>query len=318
MRMAPSTPRAPIGVFAFSLPACALVVGIVGVLRLGRQFPSAAQSPSLLVPFLLPVLALALEAGGLVALSISVCSALGRAASAPVATRVRLTLPLVGLLALVLAVAETIPRGTDNPGLFANELLSSARRSCGPAGQVEVPLLGLHVRCGSPQRIEGPMPGAPGVRLAMNELMFSDDLRRVQITALDLNAKRSLSVHLQAGTARIAGLAPWSRSPRLSPLMRLAILGGLGFALWLVACGVIPPAVRTETGRPVSRHWRFVGLAVFALPGAVTAWAFISLDQERAIPGSYASAALWGALAVGALGVVGRRAPRIFSSFYGF
>src|SRR5262249_12313325 len=122
--------------FALGLPVAASVVAGLGVARLTHQFPAAASSPGLLVPFLLPVLALALEAGALVALSVALLSVLTAAPSARVAARARATLLLLGLLALVLALAEAIPRGTEHPGAFANELVQSARSSCGDGGQV--------------------------------------------------------------------------------------------------------------------------------------------------------------------------------------
>src|SRR5688572_8869610 len=68
--------------FGRVLPAAVLVVGLIGLLRLARQFPAAAESPGLLVPFLMPVLALALEAGALVALSAAALALASRVASA--------------------------------------------------------------------------------------------------------------------------------------------------------------------------------------------------------------------------------------------
>ena len=167
------------------------------------------------------------------------------------------------------------------------------------------------------------MPGVAAVQVAMRELTFSDDLRRVEIAGLELTAKRALRVHLAAGTARIAGLAPWSRSPRLSLLARFAILALLGGALWLAAILLWrPPAPASSepatTSRP-SRAWRtwLVGL-LLALPGAVVAASFISLDQDRAEPVAYGSAALFGVASLWLLGLLARRAPQIFSSFRAF
>lgn len=314
--------RPQLASFFLSLPACAAAVAVVGVLRLGHQFPAAASSPSLLVPFLLPVLALSLEAGALVALSVAQLSELSRAPATPASARARATWPLLGMLLLVLVGAELIPRGTEHPGAFANDLLRTARASCRQGAMVPVPLLGLSVRCDEPQRIEGPMPGVPAVRVAMSELKFSDDLRRVEIAALQLTAARSLSIELRAGTARVAGLAPWSRSPRLSSLGRLSILGALGAVLWLVASVALrarPALAPPTTVDPSARRFRWLGYLLFALPGAVTAATFVSLDQERAGPAAYASAALWGALTlVLVAGVLLRRIPRILSSFTGF
>jgi hypothetical protein len=61
-----------------------------------------------------------------------------------------------------------------------------------------------------------------------------------------------------------------------------------------------------------------VGRALCAVPGAVVAAGFISLDQDRAEPLAYASAALFGVLALGTVSLLGRRVPRIFSSFNAF
>ncbi|RYZ05943.1 MAG: hypothetical protein EOO73_17485 [Myxococcales bacterium] len=311
--------RRQLGSFFLCLPLCALGVAILGVLRLRHQFPGAAGSPGLLVPFLLPVAGLALEAGGLVALTYTqLRSTLGPPLS-DVRSRARAALPVLLLLGGVLLVAETIPRGTEHPGAFANELLASARSSCTAGAVVPVPLLGLSVRCAAPQRIEGPMPGVPSVQIAMKELAFSDDLRSVEIGALELHAARSLDVKLRAGTARVAGLAPWSRSPRFSAPGRLAILLALGGALWVAGVLLLrkPPV---PTPAPADRRLALVlgGLArgLFALPGAVTSAIFVSLDQDRAAPVAYLGAALAGALVVAVVaGVLVPRAPQIFNSF---
>ncbi len=323
-RRSPRLPRslALLANFGGVLALAAAVVGLLGLLRLGRQFPAAAASPTLLVPFLFPVLALALETGALVALSTLQLRELLRS-SAPLIQRARATLPLLGMLVLVQVGAELIPRGTEHPGAFANELVRTARASCGDSESVPVPLLGLSVSCGEPRRIEGPMPGVRAVHVAMRELTFSDDLRRVDIVGLELTAARALRVHLVAGVARIAGLAPWSRSPRLGPWQRVGILVALGCALWLAAglvwsvaaSGAEPLAPSTPAAKP---RGRWLGWLLLAVPGAVVAAGFISLDQERAAPLTYASAALLGLVALGLLRLLVRFVPRIFRSFRAF
>jgi hypothetical protein len=320
------------------LLGAALIVALLGIIRLGRQFPAAAASPALLVPFLLPVLALSLEAGALVALSTAQLRQLLHARpvgseppATPRLTQARATLPLLGMLALALGAAQLIPRGTEHPGAFANELVQTARASCGADAKaaVPVPLLGLSVSCGEPRRIQGPMPGVRSVQVAMSELTFSDDLRRVDILGLELTAARALRVHLRAGRARIAGLAPWSRSPRLSPLGRFAILATLGAVLWLAAVfgfrsvtpldealrpGDPPPSDR----KPPPHRWlSLLAMLLLMVPGAVVAAGFISLDQERAAPPAYAISALLGLVALGLLRLLSGRVPRIFSSFRG-
>jgi hypothetical protein len=305
------------GSFGLALLGAAAVVAALGLWRLGRQFPGASESPGLLVPFLVPVLTLALEAGALVALSSAQLAGLSRgvpgAADGPVA-RARLALPWFCAFALAIAIAELIPKGTEHPGAFANDLVRTARESCSAGARVSVPLLGFSVRCDAPQRIEGPMPGAAGVQLAMRDLTFSDDLRRVSIEELELTAARSLQVRLRAGSARIRGLAPWSRSPLLSPLGRFGVLAALGAVLWLVASYTWRRLPRADDERAPAWH-RWLARVLFALPGAVAAFGFISLDQERAAPASYAVAALASALVSCGLAVLGRRIPRIFSSF---
>jgi len=313
--------RRKLGQFGLALPAAAACVAVLGLIRLGRQFPAAASSPALLVPFLLPVLALALEAGAFIALSTTQLSELSRPLSPPpgALVRARATLPLFVLFLLVVGVAELIPRGTEHPGAFANELVQTARDSCGGSGsaKVPIPLLGLSVTCAEPRRIEGPMPGVRAVEVAMLELTFGDDLRRVEIRGLELTASRALRVHLRAGTARIAGLAPWSRSPRLGPLARFAILAALGAALWVAAgLGFRPRSPDDAAPLVPGRFWRRPLLrVVFALPGALLSASFISLDQDRAAPVAYLWAALLGVLAIGLLGLLARRLSRIFSSF---
>ncbi|HYP91465.1 MAG TPA: hypothetical protein VEQ59_25030 [Polyangiaceae bacterium] len=302
-----------LGYFALGLPLSAAAVAGLGVARLTHQFPAAAASPGLLTPFLLPVLALALEAGALIALSVAQLSVLTRAPASQVAARARATWLFLGLLALVLGLAEAIPRGTERPGAFANELVRSARSSCG-SGSVAVPLLGLSVRCAAPQRIEGPMPGSRKVRLAMEELTFSDDLRRVDIRALELFAESSLRVRLRAKDARVRGLAPWSRSPRLSALGRFAILAALGVVLWLGASLLLRPRTAERRVAP-ERVWRAVGYSLFAVPGAVVAAVVISLDQAEAAPLTYAWAGLLGAVALGVVALLLARIPQIAGSF---
>jgi hypothetical protein len=284
----------------------------------------------LLVPFLLPVLALALEAGALIALpAAQLRDLLG--ATTTRAPWVRRSLPLLAGFGLVLLVAELIPRGTEHPGSFANELVATARASCEGDAKVPIPLLGLSVSC-KEQRIEGPMPGVRQVQVAMRDLTYSDDLRGVDIVGLDLTAARALRVHLIAGRARIAGLAPWSRSPRLTPLARFGLLAALGAALWLGAGLAFRPRdpqskTKSQFGSeltptpsdPRGNRW-LAGVAslLFAAPGAAVAAAVISFDQERAAPLAYASAALFGLVALGLLRLLVRAAPRIFRSFSEF
>jgi hypothetical protein len=318
-------PSAPSGwsrvqAFGLTLLAAALVVGALGLVRLGRQFPGAAASPGLLVPFLLPVLALALEAGALVALSVVQLGVLLRGTTPAALLRARATLPLLALLTFVVGVAELIPRGTEHPGAFANELVQTARGSCKAERSVAVPLLGLNVLCSAPPRITGPMPGVRSVQVAMGELTFSDDLRRVEITELELTASRALRVHLKAGKAHIAGLAPWSRSPLLSPFGRFAVLAALGAALWLASSLLWRPlAADPELSAQPGRPWqRLLGALLLAAPGALMAARFISLDQDRAAPSAYASAGLAGVAALWLLGLLARRLPQIFNSFRAF
>jgi hypothetical protein len=315
---------APLRDFALILPAAAGVVGLLGLLRLERQFPAAASSPALLVPFLLPVLALALEAGALVALSaVQLRELVGSAA--PLAKRARGTLPLLVVLTLVLAVAELIPRGTEHPGAFANQLVQTARDSCEEGRNVPVPLLGLNVTCGEPVRIEGPMPGVRAIQVTMRELTFSDDLRGLDVVGLELTAARALNVHLVAGRARVTGLAPWSRSPRLSPLQRFGVLVALGAVLWLGANVLWRPQAGLVNGpegqssAPPRRRWlSLLAGMLLAVPGAVVAAGFVALDQDRAAPWAYGSAGLAGLVALAALALLARRAPRVIGSFRSF
>jgi hypothetical protein len=307
-----------LAVFALVLPVAALGVGLFGVLRLTRQFPAAAASPGLLVPFLLPVLALALEAGALVAFSAGVVRLCRSVPRRPLAKRLVGLLSLAAPFALVLGLTEALPQGTERPGAFANELIASARSSCssGARGSVPVPLLGLSVRCERDLLIEGPMPGVPSVRLAMQSLTFSDDLRRVQISGLDLTAKRALAVRLRAASASISGLAPWARSARLSPLARCALLGGIGLALALVTALSWRPS---DSGVAERRRWRrALPSALGGLPGLAAALVVIALDQEQARPAAYVSAVAAGLLMLLPLLIARARVPKIFSSFSGF
>lgn len=321
--------------FGRALPLAVLAVGLLGLLRLGRQFPSAASSPGLLVPFLLPVLALSLEAGALVALS---ASALGHAhalPSVPFGQRLRGGLPLLAPLALVLGLAGLLPHGTEHPGLLANDLIARARQSCGDpaeftsaskAGSVTVPLLGLSVRCTSPQQIAGPLPGVKAAEVAMRELTFSEDLRRAQIAGLDLQLTRALRVRIRAQEARISGLPFWTRSVRLSPWLRWGVLFAIGAGLWLAAlvCWRAPapvPAAATASPEqaapraPASRWARLARTLLFAVPGVVAAAMVVSLDQEGASALRYTAPGLAAIAALVGLSLLARRSPKLFSSF---
>lgn len=311
--------QAKLSSFAWGLPLAAVAVAALGALRLTHQFPAAAASPGLLTPFLLPVLALALEAAALIALSASLLRALtsgntAKATATGARARLRATFVLPLSAALVLAGAQLIPRGTEHPGAFANELVQSARSSCGGSGKVPVPLLGLSVVCAEPRRIEGPMPGARKAQLLMDNLVFSDDLRRVEITALELTLPSTPRVRLRADRARVAGLAPWTRSPRLPAGTRLAALSALGAALWLAAVALVrvsePASLELEGSPRAARAWRVGGHLLRAAPGAVLAGAVISLDQAQAPPLEYAGAGALGILAVALVAWVLVRAPR--------
>lgn len=309
--------RAQLWRFAALLGSSTAVVVVIGMLRLARQFPAAAQSPSLLVPFVLPVIALALEAGAFVALSGAQVSALIALPPGGLARRARRTaLSFFATLAVLLA-AQLVPRGTEHPGTFANELIQSAIGSCGESGDVPVPLLGLRVRCGAPRRIMGPMPGVRGVEVAMSSLVFSDDLRRVEIRELDLDAKRSLSVHLSAGRASIAGIAPWSRSTRLDARFRSAVLALLALSLW--SSGMLIERRVSGDGRaPVSAGARWLVWALAGLPGAAAAAGFIVVDQSPGTPWAYLAPAASGLLGMVLLRLLVRRLPQMFSSFGAF
>jgi hypothetical protein len=308
------------------LALAARVVGLIGLLRLGRQFPAAAASPALLTPFLLPVLALALEAAALVAGCSAQLRALLTTPQTSFVSRLRATLPQLALAAAVIALAQLIPRGTEHPGRFANELVQSARESCessspsSASSSVPVPLLGLSVSCGSERLLSGEMPGVRAARIKMRELSFSDDLRRVDIVGLELFAERALKVHLHADRARVAGLAPWSRSPRLSSLLRAGVLLGLVLLVWLAAC----LAFRPRSAEPALAAGprlllRRIALAVLlATPGAAAATGFVWLDQERAAPVAYLGAALAGLAVLSGVVLLARRVPQMFSPFARF
>ena len=299
------------------LPPAALGIGLFGVLRLARQFPAASSSPNLLVPFLLPVLALALEAGALIAFSTTLLHVFRAVPSRPLGTRARVLLPAFALLGVVLGLAEALPRGTERPGAFANQLVDSARQSCGVSGSVPVPLLGLTVRCDRGLRIEGPMPGVPSVNLVMQTLVFSDDLRRVEITGFDLTARRALTVHLEARRAHIAGLAPWTRSARLTPLVRCATLLALGLGLATLAALCWRPANPAPAAviHPTRGWLRWARFAVGGLPGLATAMVVIALDQEQASALAYGAALAAGTTVLLALVVARGHVSKIFNSF---
>jgi hypothetical protein len=271
------------------------------------------------VPFLLPVLALALEAGALIAFSATLLNLFRVVPSRPLAARARALLPVLVLLGAVLGLAEALPRGTERPGAFANELVDSARQSCGASGSVPVPLLGLTVRCDRDLRIEGPMPGVPSVNLVMQTLVFSDDLRRVQITGFDLTARRALTVRLKASTAHIAGLAPWARSARLTPLVRCATLLVVGLGLATLAALYWRPASPPADPLQPQKAWlRWARFAAGALPGLAAAIVVIALDQDQSSAPAYGAALAAGAALLLALLAARARAAKMFSSFSAF
>lgn len=301
--------------FALVLLLATAAVGLFGVGRLWRQFPAAGASPALLVPFLKPVLALALEAGALVAFSAAVLRACASLPLEPRRRRLRTLLPLLLALLTVLALAEALPRGTEHPGSFANELVESARASCGDGGVVPVPLLGLSVKC-EEGRIVGPMPGVSAVQLAMTSLTFSDDLRRVQIEGLELSARRKLNVKLRAGTARISGLSPWARSAQLPALLRFSVLAAGALGLGIGASLVWGPSA--AGGRPSRPGAGVLVASVSALPGALAALIMIALDQDQARPLAYLLITVGAVAALGALAALRPRLTKMFSAFERF
>ena len=113
-------------------------------------------------------------------------------------------------------------------------------------------------------------------------------------------------------------------------------MAALGATLWLAAAlgwraassstsgtqSSGPETVALSPAPPRPPRWRralglLAGL-VLAVPGAVVAAGFITLDQERAAPAAYASAALLGLVALGLVRLLAWRVPRIFSSFSAF
>jgi len=300
--------------FGLTLGGASLIVAVLGLVRLGRQFPGAAASPRLLVPFLSPVLALSLEAGAFVALSVTALGALGPKTARNVFSWLRATSPLPLLLVAIMGLAQLVPRGTEHPGQFANQLVQSARSSCAESGSVSIPLLGLRVRCGSEQRIEGPVPGVRGASLSLQRLSFADDLRRVEMSGLELSVERSLRIQLHVQNARVAGLAPWSRSGRLSSLERFALMSSLGVALWLAA-GVAPSTGEAAARAAGTVSWMLGTVVLSAIPGVVLAGWCIMLDQDRAAPAAYALPAIAAALSIWTVGWLVGRAPRFLSNF---
>jgi hypothetical protein len=63
---------------------------------------------------------------------------------------------------------------------------------------------------------------------------------------------------------------------------------------------------------------RLLAYLLCAVPGALVAACFISLDQDRAAPLAYGSAALLGLAALGGLRLLNQRVPQIFGSFRAF
>lgn len=310
---------AALAAFVRALAATGLAFGLVGLLRLGLQFPAAAESPGLLVPFLLPVLALALEAGALVALSVVTLRTLLQGELGPPLSRARSALPGLAPFVLSIALAQALPRGSERPGALANDLVERAVAGCDDGlERVAVPLLGLNARCGGEPRIEGAMPGVRSMQVAMRELRFSEDLRSVQITGLELTARRSLTVHLKAGSARITGLAPWARSSRLSPLARFGVLAAVGTALWLAACLCWGPVKSPDSGAAPRGLSRRLAVIACGAPGVVAAVCLVLADQRQTGAWAYGAAAAPALAALFGLRLALPRAPRFFGSVAGF
>jgi hypothetical protein len=261
------------------------------------------------------VLALALEAGAFVALSLTAFGALRLSRESGLSARLRTTWALPPLLTIVMGLAQLVPRGTEHPGAFANQLVRSAQGSCGASDLVVIPLLGLRVRCAPGQRIEGPVPGVRGASLSLRDLQFADDLRRVEMSGLELHLERSLEVRLHVESAKVSGLAPWSRSSRLSPLERFALMSVLGLALWLaVAVGPrVRPPREGATDPPLS--WQLATPVLGAIPGVVLAGGCIMLDQDRASTWAYGLLALGAASSAWSLAWLMDRGPRFLSNF---
>jgi hypothetical protein len=233
---------------------------LAGLHRIWSQFSAANATLELLWPFARPLAATAVEIAFLLGIPVGLGAAafqhLPRADGAPLlqvgAGFSRVALPvIVALSAVSVAAALTVDPGTSRPGKLAAELVEQARRRCANPDaptEIDVPLVKVRWQCsGSLPRVVGTAPIGRSASFSASEIQLNEDLTRIRLRDLKLEAGATPKLRIQAGDATIAGLHPWGRPQKMPPLARGGLLGLCALlAALLVATAVLAIGVRSR------------------------------------------------------------------------
>jgi hypothetical protein len=230
---------------------------LAGLHRIWSQFSAANAPAGLLWPFMRPLAAAAVETAFLLGLPVGLGAAAfqhlprgGGTPLLPAATALyRMGLPVVvGLCAVSVGIALAVDPGTSRPGKLAAELVEQARRGCvGPDApkEIEVPLVKVRWQCSAGRpRVIGTAPIGRTSSFSASEIRLNEDLTRIDLRDLRLEAGAAPKLRIAAGDATIAGLHPWGRPQKMLPLARggllalCALLASLLVAIVVLAIGV--------------------------------------------------------------------------------
>jgi hypothetical protein len=310
----------PSWVAIFKPCAVALLVALqlavlAGLHRIWSQFSAANAPLGLLWPFARPLAAAAVETAFLLGIPVGLGAAafhhLSRADGAPwlrVGTVFgRSALPvIIGLSVVSVGVALTVDPGTSHPGELAGELVEQARRGCSSPDapkEIEVPLVKVRWQCsGGLPRVVGTAPIGRAASFSASEIRLNEDLTRIQLRDLRLEAGATPRLRVQAGAATIAGLHPWGRPQKMPPLARGGLLGVCTLlAALLVALVVLGFGVRSRV-----EPWLTGSLVAAALWGTLQV-----LDRGGYGYPAYALLPVAALLAAGSACLLGRAVVRV-------
>lgn len=302
------------------LKLCTVALGIAlgvavvaGFHRIRSQF--AAGPLDVLWPFARPLAAAAVETAFLVGVPVGLAaaafSALAIPEPRPLATRyaelTRVSLPVVlGLSVLSVVAALAADPGTNRPGRLAAELVEQARKGClepDAPREIEVPLVKVRWQCAGPgPRVAGTAPIGRSASFSAAQIELAEDLTRIRLRDLALEAGATPRLRIRAADATISGLRPWGRPKTMPALLRGAVLAACGLAAsLLVALAVLGAGVRSRV-----EPW------LTALLVAAAMWTTLStLDRGERGLGAYALLPLSAASAALLAGLLGRVVKRV-------
>jgi hypothetical protein len=292
-----------------------LLTALAGFQRIWSQISAANAPLELVLPFTRPLAASAVETAFLLGVPVGLTAAafrsLGASGGAPFRQGLRAFLrpafPVALALSAVSVVAGfAIDPGTSRPGELARDLIERARLGCldaNPPREIEVPLVKVRWRCGPlAPRVSGKAPIGRSAEFSASELRLNDDLTRLELTDLALEAGSAPKLRLWTQRATIAGLRPWGRPQSAPALARGVVLAGCALAAALLAVMV----VLTLGVRSRVEPW------LTALSVAIALWATLSaLDRRSPALSTYAVLPIAAGVSACAAALVGRVIARV-------